>query len=68
MNHPNRSPDLPKLATALKAYRARKGITVETLAGEIGIPARTINEMEQAARSPKTHLASGMAWALDQLG
>ncbi|WP_363113159.1 helix-turn-helix transcriptional regulator [Sphingomonas sp. SCN 67-18] len=66
---PDRSKsDLPPLAVALKAYRARHGLTQREFAALVHVPAARIRDFEQAGLSPDTHLAKVAAWALDAAG
>lgn len=61
------SPDLPPLAQALKAYRARHSLSQSRLAQRWpSCPARTIEEWE-SARAPDSTLARVLADRLNEL-
>lgn len=67
-NHENRSsrPDLPPLARALKAYRARHGLTLTTAADHFGVARSWVHEAE-SARGGGSTMARVLADCLDKL-
>ncbi len=55
-NHPNRS--LPPLSRALKAWRAREGLTQAQAAERFALPLTSWTDLEQRNTAPRTNSAN----------
>lgn len=48
---------MPEIISKLKDYRAKRGITQEALAEELGVTRQTVIAIEQGKYQPTLHLA-----------
>jgi len=57
--------DIVKIGQRIRKRRQRIGWSVEALAHQAGVTARTVNNVERAAHTPDTETLSRIARALD---
>lgn len=50
--------DLPPIARALRAWRAREGLSQRAAAKAFGVPLTGWTDMEQRGTAPRTHVAN----------